>query len=189
MKILVLDNYDSFTYNLVHIIRALGYDAEIHRNDRISLERVNEYDKILLSPGPGIPDEAGIMKEVIRTYGAGKSILGVCLGHQGIGEVFGAKLYNIPRVLHGVTSVVEVLDADDYLFRGVPAKFEATHYHSWAIVPESINGELSITAVNEDGLVMGIRHRQYDVRGVQFHPESIMTKEGPRLIQNWLEGR
>ena len=108
---------------------------------------------------------------------------------QGIGEVFGAKLYNIPRVLHGVTSVVEVLDADDYLFRGVPAKFEATHYHSWAIVPESINGELSITAVNEDGLVMGIRHRQYDVRGVQFHPESIMTKEGPRLIQNWLEGR
>src|SRR5688572_33139585 len=132
MKILVLDNYDSFTYNLVHIIRALNYSVEIHRNDKIPMEEVKRYDKILLSPGPGIPDEAGIMKQVIREYGPTKSILGVCLGHQGIGEVFGAQLFNIPKVLHGVTSTVEVKDRGEYLFKGVSEKFQATHYHSWA---------------------------------------------------------
>lgn len=188
MKILVLDNYDSFTYNLVHIIRALGYAVDIFRNDRIALEEVKKYDKILLSPGPGIPDEAGIMKQVIETYGPDKSILGICLGLQGIGEVYGARLFNIPKVLHGVTSFTDVKDPEEYLFRGVPPRFEATHYHSWAVVPESVNGDLKITAVNEDNLVMGLRHKTYDVRGLQFHPESIMTREGPAMIANWLRG-
>lgn len=188
MKILVLDNYDSFTYNLVHIIRALGYAVDIFRNDKIALEEVKKYDKILLSPGPGIPDEAGIMKDVIRTYGPEKSILGVCLGLQGIGEVYGAKLYNIPRVLHGVTSFSEVKDTEDYLFKGVSPRFQATHYHSWAVLPETVNGDLKITAMNEDNLVMGLRHKKFDVRGVQFHPESIMTPEGPKMMENWLKG-
>jgi anthranilate synthase component 2 len=187
MKILVLDNYDSFTYNLVHIVRALGYPMDIYRNDKIALEDVKQYDKIMLSPGPGIPDEAGIMKDVIREYGPTKSILGVCLGHQGISEVYGAKLFNIPKVLHGVTSVAEVRDPEEYLFKGVSPSFQATHYHSWAVVPETINGELKVTAVNAEGLVMGIRHKKYDVRGVQFHPESVMTPEGPKMIKNWLE--
>ena len=186
MKILVLDNYDSFTYNLVHIIRALGFPMDIHRNDKISVEDVKKYDKIMLSPGPGIPDEAGIMKEVIKTYGPTKSILGVCLGHQGIGEVFGAQLFNIPKVLHGVTSETEVTDDSEYLFTNIPKTFQATHYHSWAIVPETIKGDLKVTAVNNEGLVMAVSHRNYDVRGVQFHPESIMTPEGPQMIENWL---
>src|SRR5574339_135777 len=151
MKILVLDNYDSFTYNLVHIIRELGFVPDIYRNDKISVEQVGRYDKILLSPGPGIPDEAGIMKDVVRAYGPTKSILGICLGHQGIGEVFGAKLFNIPKVLHGVTSTSEVLDRDEYLFAGVPDKFQSTHYHSWAVRADSITPELHVTAVNDEG--------------------------------------
>lgn len=185
MKILVLDNYDSFTYNLVHIIRELGYPLDVIRNNKIALEAVDKYDKILLSPGPGIPDEAGILKDVIRTYGATKSILGVCLGHQGIAEVFGGSLINIPKVLHGVTSTVEVVE-EDILFKGIPKKFTATHYHSWAVVKESLPDELKITAVNDEGLVMAIAHTQLDVRGVQFHPESIMTEHGKEMINNWL---
>jgi anthranilate synthase component II len=187
MRILVLDNYDSFTYNLVHIIRALGYEMDIYRNDKISVEDVKRYDKIMLSPGPGIPDEAGIMKEVIQVYGPTKSILGVCLGHQGIGEVYGAKLFNIPKVLHGVTSITDVTDPTEYLFKGVSSKFQATHYHSWAVIKESIHGDLKVTATNTEGLVMALAHRKYDVRGVQFHPESIMTPEGPKMIENWLK--
>jgi anthranilate synthase component 2 len=187
MKILVLDNYDSFTYNLVHIIRALGHPMDIFRNDKISLEEVKKYDKILLSPGPGIPDEAGIMKQVIKEYGPTKSILGICLGHQGIGEVYGATLFNIPKVLHGVTSSVTLRDSDEYLFEGVPKIFQGTHYHSWAVRAESITPELEVTAVNDEGLVMGLRHVSHDVRGLQFHPESIMTPEGPKMIANWLK--
>lgn len=187
MRILVLDNYDSFTYNLVHIIRELGYPMDIFRNDKIAIEEVNKYDKILLSPGPGIPDEAGIMKQVITEYGPSKSILGICLGHQGIGEVFGASLYNIPKVLHGVTSVTEVTDRDEYLFNGVSEKFQSTHYHSWAVKQDTIPNELHVTAVNDEGLIMGLRHVRYDVRGLQFHPESVMTPEGPKMIKNWLE--
>lgn len=187
MKILVLDNYDSFTYNLVHIIRELGHMPDVVRNDKIAVEEVNRYDKILLSPGPGIPDEAGIMKAVIQEYASSKSILGICLGHQGIGEVFGAKLFNIPKVLHGVTSMSTVLDREEYLFTGVTETFEATHYHSWAVVPESIPVELKVTAVNDEGLIMGLRHIRYDVKGLQFHPESVMTTEGPKMIANWLK--
>lgn len=187
MKILVIDNYDSFTYNLVHIIRALGYAMDIYRNDKIPLEDVKNYDKILLSPGPGIPDEAGIMKDTIKEYGPSKSILGICLGHQGIGEVYGAKLFNIPKVLHGVTSTAMVKDESEYLFRNVPPTFQATHYHSWAVLPDSIPPDLKVTAVNTEGLVMGLSHVRYDVRGLQFHPESVMTPEGPKMIENWLK--
>lgn len=186
MKLLILDNYDSFTYNLVHIVRELGFTPDIFRNNKISLESVNDYDKILLSPGPGIPDEAGIMKDVIREYGATKSILGVCLGHQGIGEVYGASLFNLPGVLHGITSRSEVVDSGDYLFKNIPTHFQTTHYHSWAISPVDLPAELVVTSTNENGLIMGIRHTRYDVRGVQFHPESIMTPDGPKMIQNWL---
>lgn len=187
MKILVLDNYDSFTYNLVHIIRELGYAMDIFRNDKIAIADVKKYDKILLSPGPGIPDEAGIMKQVVKEYGATKSILGICLGHQGIGEVYGAKLYNIPKVLHGVTSTAEVTDQSEYLFKDVTPKFQATHYHSWAVLPDSFTPDLRVTAVNDEGLVMGLSHVKYDVKGLQFHPESIMTPEGPKMIRNWLK--
>lgn len=186
MKILVIDNYDSFTYNLVHIIRELGYDMDIFRNDKIAIEDVNKYDKILLSPGPGIPDEAGIMKEVIKTYQKTKSILGVCLGHQGIGEVFGASLYNIPDVLHGVTSEATITDSTEKLFLDIPSKFKVTHYHSWAVVKESIPNEVQVTAVNDAGIVLAIAHKTYDVRGVQFHPESIMTEHGKKIMKNWL---
>jgi anthranilate synthase component 2 len=186
MKILVLDNYDSFTYNLVHIIRNLKFAYEVHRNDKITLDEVERFDKILLSPGPGIPDQAGIMKAIIDQYGPTKSILGVCLGHQGIAEVYGGSLYNIPKVLHGVTSTARVLDKNEKLFKGVPETFQATHYHSWAVIPGSLPKQVKVTAENEEGLIMSIRHMHYDVCGVQFHPESIMTPEGPRIIQNWL---
>jgi len=186
MKILVIDNYDSFTYNLVHIIRALGHPMDIYRNDKIAVEEVKKYDKILISPGPGIPDEAGIMKQVVKEYGSSKSILGICLGHQGIGEVYGAKLFNIPKVLHGVTSTGLVSDRSEYLFRNVSDSFQATHYHSWAILAESVTADLKVTAVNNEGLIMGLSHVRYDVRGLQFHPESIMTPEGPKMIENWL---
>ena|SRR5579872_2325104 len=187
MKILVLDNYDSFTYNLVHIIRALGHQPDVFRNDKISLDDVNAYDKILLSPGPGIPDEAGIMKQVVEKYGPTKSILGICLGHQGIAEVYGAKLYNIPNVLHGVTSIARVIDKSEKLFDGIPETFQCTHYHSWAVLLETINGNLKVTATNEEGLVMGLHHVKYDVKGLQFHPESVMTPNGPKMIANWLD--
>jgi anthranilate synthase component II len=186
MKVLVLDNYDSFTYNLAHIIRQLKYAYEVHRNDKIALEEVDRFDKILLSPGPGIPDEAGIMKDVIKQYGPSKSILGVCLGHQGIAEVYGGSLYNIPKVLHGVTSTARVIDQDELLFHNLPPSFQVTHYHSWAVLSGSLPDQLKVTAENEEGLIMGIRHTRFDVRGVQFHPESIMTPEGPRIIENWL---
>jgi anthranilate synthase component 2 len=186
MKVLVLDNYDSFTYNLVHIIRELGFAVDIFRNDKISVVDVGNYDKILLSPGPGIPDEAGIMKDVIRTYGPLKSILGVCLGHQGIAEVYGATLFNLPTVLHGITSDVQVINRGDKLFAGLPSVFNGTHYHSWAVVPESMPSDLEVTAVNGEGLVMAMTHRRYDVRGVQFHPESVMTLEGKKIMENWL---
>jgi len=187
MKILILDNYDSFTYNLVHIVQQLGYACEVHRNDKISIEEVSRYDKILLSPGPGIPDQAGIMKMVIGELGPTKSILGVCLGHQGIAEVYGGALYNIPRVLHGVTSIARVIDKSEVLFTGLPETFQATHYHSWAVTPGSLPTHLKVTAENDEGLIMAMRHTSYDVCGVQFHPESIMTPEGPRIIENWLK--
>ncbi|HEU5289033.1 MAG TPA: aminodeoxychorismate/anthranilate synthase component II [Cyclobacteriaceae bacterium] len=187
MKVLILDNYDSFTYNLAHIIRQLKYDYEVHRNDKIEPEEIKRFDKILLSPGPGIPAEAGIMMDVIKHYQSSKSILGVCLGHQGIAEVYGGSLYNIPKVLHGVTSTAKVIDNEENLFNGLPASFQVTHYHSWAVLNGSLPPEVKVTAENEEGLIMGLRHTRFDVRGVQFHPESIMTREGPKIIENWLK--
>jgi anthranilate synthase component 2 len=186
MKLLVLDNYDSFTYNLVHIIRELGYAMDIVRNDKIGVEEIENYDKILLSPGPGIPAEAGILKELIKRYASTKSIFGVCLGHQAIAEVFGGELYNIPNVLHGVTSTIVVTDQSEKIFQGITSPFQACHYHSWAVRVDKMPNDLRVTATNKDGLVMAIAHNQFDVRGVQFHPESIMTEHGQLMIKNWL---
>ncbi len=189
MRILVLDNYDSFTYNLVHIIRALGYNdvMDIFRNDKIALEEVEQYDKILLSPGPGIPSEAGILLDLVRHYGATKSILGICLGHQAIGEVYGATLYNMTEVLHGVGTNVKVLKKDDYLFKDVPEDFMVCRYHSWAVDRTTVNGEMIINSEDDQGIVMGLSHKIHDVRGLQFHPESILTHNGIKLMKNWLE--
>lgn len=191
MRILVLDNYDSFTYNLVHIIRELGYGAnmDVIRNDKISLEDVDHYDKILLSPGPGIPSEAGIMLDLIKRYGPTKSILGICLGHQGIGEVYGADLYNMKDVLHGVGKRVKILQTDDYIFYMVPEEFMVCRYHSWAVEGDTVNGQLVINSIDDMGIVMGLSHTAYDVRGLQFHPESILTENGKQIIKNWLEFR
>jgi anthranilate synthase component 2 len=186
MKILVLDNYDSFTYNLVYILRELNDKVAIFRNDKIALEDVANYDKILLSPGPGIPSEAGIMPEVIREYGPSKSILGICLGHQGIGEVYGAKLENMTDVLHGISDVAIVTDPSDRIFRGLPSEIKVGRYHSWTVIPETFPADLQITAVDEKGRVMGLSHKNYDVKGLQFHPESVLTEHGKEMLQNWL---
>ncbi|MCU0447525.1 MAG: aminodeoxychorismate/anthranilate synthase component II [Microscillaceae bacterium] len=186
MKILVLDNYDSFVYNLVHILRNLGCDLEVYRNDKIPLENVDKYDKILLSPGPGIPEEAGIMLDLIKKYAPTKSILGVCLGHQAIGEAFGATLLNLPEVLHGISSEASVVDDADRLFAGLPKKFKIGHYHSWAVARHTVDKPLKITALDSEGNVMALSHTEYDVKGVQFHPESVLTENGIQIIKNWL---
>jgi anthranilate synthase component 2 len=187
-KIVVIDNYDSFTYNLVHYIEKLtGRRADVFRNDKISLEEVGKYDKILLSPGPGVPSEAGIILDLIRKYGSTKSILGVCLGHQAIGEAFGGSLVNLDKVYHGIASEIEVLTPDDPLYKGVPAIFKAGRYHSWVVNRENLPECFTITSVDEHGLIMGISHKQYDVKGVQYHPESVLTEHGLTLIENWLK--
>ena len=188
MKILILDNYDSFTYNLVHCLRELAGDAEmtVVRNDQITIDEVEAYDKILLSPGPGIPEEAGIMPELIKRYGATKSILGVCLGHQAIAEAYGASLYNMSEVLHGVSSKIKVVKPEDRLFNEIPSEYEICHYHSWNVSKEDLGSELEVTAYDELGEIMAISHKEYDVKGVQFHPESIMTEHGHKLLENWL---
>ena len=186
MKILVLDNYDSFTYNLVQYIeRVLKMKVDVYRNDQISLDAVDAYDKILISPGPGIPKEAGITLELIRRYGSTKSILGVCLGHQAIGEAYGGRIYNLTKVYHGLMGNMKQLSSD-YLLEGVPEEFEAGRYHSWVVDPESLPEELEVTVENDEGYIMALRHREYDVRGVQFHPESVLTEYGGRIILNWV---
>lgn len=187
MKVLVLDNYDSFVYNIVHTLSELGYSecVTIARNDKIALEDVRSFDKILLSPGPGIPDEAGSMKDLIKEYGASKSILGICLGHQAIAEVYGASLFNMEEVLHGVEG--ELQSHNDELFNDLPKNFMVAHYHSWSVDLDSITSPLRVTAMDTKGLVMGIAHESYDVKGLQFHPESVMTKEGTKIIKNWIE--
>lgn len=186
-KVLVIDNYDSFTYNLVHILRELGMEdsMRIVRNDQFEIEEVNEFDHILLSPGPGVPKDAGLMEAVIEQYADSKNILGVCLGHQGIAEVFGAKLLNLPQVYHGMVTPTEIV-AEDSLFNGLPKAFNVCRYHSWVIEKETIPQSLEVTSVAENGNIMSIRHKQFNVRGVQFHPESIMTEHGKQLIKNWL---
>lgn len=187
-KILLLDNYDSFTYNLLHILRELGADTEVFRNDRITVDEAGRFDKILLSPGPGIPSEAGILLPLIKRYATDKSILGVCLGEQAIAEVFGAKLENLSRVFHGVESQI-LITADDPLFEGLGNEITAGRYHSWVVSKEGFPSDvLEITAEDkEERMIMGIRHKRYDVRGIQFHPESLMTPSGSRIIENWLK--
>ncbi|MEQ9298789.1 MAG: aminodeoxychorismate/anthranilate synthase component II [Cyclobacteriaceae bacterium] len=189
MKILVLDNYDSFTYNLVHIIRRLGHidQTAVYRNDKISLDDVAAYDKILLSPGPGVPKDAGIMPALLQQYSPSKSILGVCLGHQAIGEAFGGSIFNMSEVLHGVATNVQ-LDTSDVLFYGLRENVTVCRYHSWAIDRASLPTGIKVTAEDDAGQVMAIAHEQYDVRGVQFHPESILTEHGEEMINNWLKG-
>ncbi|SNS21032.1 anthranilate synthase, component II [Belliella buryatensis] len=184
MKILVLDNYDSFTYNLVYIIRQLGYEMDIYRNDKINLEQIEVYDKILLSPGPGIPSEAGIMPDLIKKYAASKDILGICLGHQGIGEAFGSSLTNLSEVVHGLASEVTV--QKDLLFEGLPVKFNIGRYHSWVINEQTLSSDLEVIAKTPDGQIMGVRHKAFKVRGLQFHPESVLTEHGIEMMKNWL---
>ena len=187
MKILVFDNYDSFTYNLVHAVKKLGYtDVEVHRNDQIALADIAKYDKIILSPGPGVPSESGILLEVIKTYAPTKPIFGVCLGEQAIGEAFGATLINLPEVHHGVSSNVNIV-AEDVLFKGLPDKIEVGRYHSWAVSKDGLPDCLEVTAVDDAGMIMGLHHKTYDVRGVQFHPESVLTPMGEQMILNWLK--
>lgn len=186
MKILVLDNYDSFTYNLVHLLKDLGQEPTVIRNDKITVEEVANYDKILLSPGPGVPVEAGIMPELLQKYAATKSILGVCLGHQAIGEAFGGSISNMEDVFHGVATDITILDREEKLFDQIPDKIATCRYHSWIVNRHDLPECLQITATDEFGNIMALRHKEYDVRGVQFHPESYITEFGKQMIANWL---
>lgn len=185
MKIVIIDNYDSFTYNLAHLVKELGVDVDVVRNDQFELPQLEPYDKIILSPGPGIPSEAGLLLDVIRMYAGNKPILGVCLGHQAIGEVFGARLTNLEEVYHGVATGCEHF-GNDYIFDGVPRHFEVGRYHSWVVDKKVFPDSLEITAISPDGQIMGIKHRTYDVHGIQFHPESVLTPMGRKIVKNWL---
>ena len=189
MKILVFDNYDSFTYNLVHLVEKITHEkVDVFRNDQIALEKVKEYDKIILSPGPGIPEEAGLLLPLIKEYASTKSILGVCLGHQAIGEAFGGTLINLSTVYHGVATPIEVDESKkSKLFEGMNKTIEVGRYHSWIIDEKNFPAELEITARDENNYIMALQHKKYDVRGVQFHPESILTPDGEVIMRNWLK--
>jgi anthranilate synthase component 2 len=187
-KILVIDNYESFTYNLVHYLEDLGCDVTVRRNDQLHLDDVEAFDKIVLSPGPGIPDEAGLLKAIIKRYAPTKSILGVCLGQQAIGEVFGGKLINLDSVFHGVATKVTRCVEDESLFEGLEKTIEVGRYHSWVVDP-NLPDILEATSFDENGQVMSLRHRFYDVKGVQYHPESVLTPDGKKILENWIESR
>lgn len=190
MKILLLDNYDSFTYNLAHYLRELtGEQIPVIRNDQITVDEVDAYDAIVLSPGPGLPKDAGIMPELINRYAPTKKILGVCLGMQAIGEAFGGTLLNLQAVFHGVATTAEILQPDEILFKGLPSRIEVGRYHSWVVDETLLPAELEITATDETGRVMALRHRTFDVRGVQFHPESVLTPHGKTMISNWIKDK
>ena len=184
-QVLMIDNYDSFVYNLVHYLEDLDCEVIVKRNDKISLDQVADFDKIVLSPGPGIPDEAGLLKAIISTYGSSKSILGVCLGQQAIGEVYGGTLINLNQVFHGIATKVEIVK-DDPLFKDLPKKFEVGRYHSWVVDPKTLPNCLTVTGIDENGQIMSLRHKKYDVCGVQYHPESVLTPNGKKIIENWL---
>jgi anthranilate synthase component 2 len=187
MKILIFDNYDSFTYNLLHLVKELGYkDIEVHRNDRISLDAVERFDKIILSPGPGIPSEAGLLLPLIRRFAPSKSILGVCLGHQAIAECFGGDLTNLTDVYHGVATPINVVEENSTLFAGLPKTLVVGRYHSWIADRQTFPADLRITAIAEDGEIMALQHRTFDVHGVQFHPESVLTPHGKQIMNNFL---
>lgn len=186
-RILIIDNYDSFTYNLVHLVNEIGLQCEVWRNDKFSIGDVDAYDRIILSPGPGIPSEAGLLLEVIEKYAHTKSIFGVCLGQQAIAEVFGGKLYNLPQPMHGIATPIKVTDKTERLFTGLPETFKVGRYHSWVVDGNALPDCLAVTAIDEaDNSLMALTHKEYDVRGVQFHPESILTEFGKEMMQNWL---
>ncbi len=187
MKTVIIDNYDSFTYNLSHLVKELGAEVDVLRNDRFCLEELEAYDKIILSPGPGIPEEAGLLLDVIRTYAGKKPILGVCLGEQAIGQVFGGTLINLSDVFHGVQTNIRLVEPD-YIFRGLPEELPVGRYHSWVVDAESLPGELVVTAVSPEGQIMALKHRTYDIHGIQFHPESVLTPDGRLIVKNWLQG-
>lgn len=187
MKILVFDNYDSFTYNLVQMIKELSTaQVDVYRNDEIALEAVKGYDKILLSPGPGIPSESGLLLPLIKEYAASKSIFGVCLGQQAIGEAFGGSLSNLSKVYHGIATPVHITKSSS-LFEGLPNSFQVGRYHSWVVNENDLPADLMVTSKDEDGYIMSLEHKQYDVKGVQYHPESVLTPDGATIISNWLK--
>ena len=184
-KILVIDNYDSFTYNLVHYLEDLGCEVIVKRNDQLTLEEIDAFDKIVLSPGPGIPDEAGLLKEIIARYAPTKIIFGVCLGQQAIAEVFGGSIINLDQVYHGIATKINITK-DDILFEGLPREIKVGRYHSWVVNP-NLPDVLEATSFDENGQVMSLRHKEYDVCAVQFHPESVLTPEGKKILENWLK--
>ena len=186
MKIVIIDNYDSFTYNLAHLVKSLGPQVTVLRNDCFELSELEAFDKIILSPGPGIPSEAGQLLDVIRTYAGRKPMLGVCLGHQAIGEAFGAKLENLADVYHGV-ALDGTQFGKDYIFQGLPDRVTMGRYHSWVVSRENFPSCLEITAISDEGRIMALRHREYDIHGIQFHPESVLTPDGDKIIRNWLK--
>ncbi|MBQ7423602.1 MAG: aminodeoxychorismate/anthranilate synthase component II [Prevotella sp.] len=186
MKIVIIDNYDSFTYNLSHLVKELGADVSVVRNDQFELPDLEPYDKIILSPGPGIPSEAGLLLDVIRTYAGRKPILGVCLGHQAIGEVFGARLENLSEVFHGVATPCRII-SNDPVFSGLPTEITIGRYHSWVVSSQNLPDCLEVTAVSDEGQIMALRHRDFDIHGIQFHPESVLTPNGKEIIKNFLD--
>ena len=185
MKVVIIDNYDSFTYNLSHLVKELGAEVTVFRNDMFKLEQLESYDKIILSPGPGMPCEAGLLLDVIKCYAGKKPILGVCLGHQAIGESFGGKLTNLSEVYHGVATPCTITKKD-YLFEGLPEKIEIGRYHSWVVDNDDFPDCLEVTSVSDEGYIMSLRHKEYDIRGIQYHPESVLTPDGKKIIENWL---
>ena len=187
MKTVIIDNYDSFTYNLAHLVKELGTEVDVLRNDKFELEELEKYDKIILSPGPGIPEEAGLLLEVLRTYAGRKPILGVCLGEQAIGQAFGGKLTNLSEVFHGIQTNVKIKNKD-YIFSGLPTEIPVGRYHSWVVDTEGFPEELVITAISSEGQIMALKHQEYDVHGIQFHPESVLTPDGKQIVGNWLKG-
>lgn len=187
MKTVIIDNYDSFTYNLAHLVKELGAEVDVLRNDKFELEELEKYDKIILSPGPGIPEEAGLLLEVIRTYAGRKPMLGVCLGEQAIGQAFGGKLTNLSEVFHGIQTNVKIKNKD-YIFDGLPTEIPVGRYHSWVVDVDGFPEELVVTAISPEGQIMALKHREYDVHGIQFHPESVLTPDGKQIVGNWLKG-
>ncbi len=186
MKVVIIDNYDSFTYNLAHLVKELGAEVTVYRNDRFELKQLEAFDKIILSPGPGIPSEAGLLIDVIKTYAGKKPMLGVCLGHQAIGECFGGKLTNLSEVFHGVATEGSQC-GNDYIFDGLPQRVVMGRYHSWVVGREGLPDSLEITAESDEGQIMGLRHKEYDIHGIQFHPESVLTPEGRTMVGNFLK--
>ena len=186
-KIVVIDNYDSFTYNLVHYLEDLDCEVTVFRNDEFEISELETFDKIVLSPGPGIPDEAGLLKEVIKTYAPTKSILGVCLGQQAIGEVFGGSIINLEKVYHGIATNIKILVDDEPLFKDMGNQLEVGRYHSWVVNTDDFPETLEITSIDENNQIMSLRHKTFDVKGVQFHPESVLTPNGKKILENWLK--